>query len=268
MQIYFHLFGHSIPAYGLLIVLGVITANLLGAVIIRRYRLDFNDFIILEAYAFLGGFLGAKVLYLAVSFQDIDWSRILEPAYFNSLMQGGFVFYGGLIGGIAAVLCASRLHKIPWGPYLRHCIFLIPLIHCFGRVGCFFAGCCYGIPWDGLFSVTFPQGSLAPAGVPLFPVQLAEAFCLLALSLLLRYLDTVLTHFYAVETYLISYGIIRFVLEFFRDDSARGKLLFLSTSQWISLLLTGCCLYLLKRRAGQSKAAPKPPAQSGTSQTP
>lgn len=237
MQLYFNLFGHSLPSYGAMIATGIVISNILAiTLILRMYELDLNDFIILEAYCFLGAFLGAKILYLIVSYKEIKWNRFFDLHYFNVLMQSGFVFYGGMIGGLCAILVAGKVHKINYKNYVQHCVFLIPLIHCFGRIGCFLAGCCYGIPYHGLCAVTFPSNSLAPSGIPLFPIQLVEAAGLLLLALGILLMDRFIKK-NTLVLYLFGYGCLRFGLEFLRNDGERGHLGKLSTSQWISVLM-------------------------------
>lgn len=249
MKLYVNVLSHMIPSYGLMIVIGVVFANLLALCVLKKFNQDANDFIILEAYAFLGGCVGAKVLYLIASFKEIEWNRITEFDYFNQLMQGGFVFYGGLILGLLFVLGAGKVHKLPAIEYLRNYIFLIPFIHCFGRIGCFLAGCCYGIPYDGIGAIVFPEGSLAISGVPLFPVQLVEAVSLMIISMTILILQLRFNWKYTVETYLITYGIVRFILEFFRYDNVRGSIYMFSTSQWISLLLIVVVIVMLLYRS-------------------
>lgn len=237
MYQYLQILGLCIPMYGILIAAGVISSNFIALKIVKKNSLDQNDFIILEAYSFLGAFLGAKVLYLCVSYSSIDWSRILELDYFNQLMRGGFVFYGGLVGGLAFIFLAGEIHRIKSVEYLRSVIFMIPWMHCFGRIGCFFAGCCYGIPYNGYFSVVFPKGSFAPANIELFPVQLVEAFGLMIIAIIILNLEFVKKVSCSIEIYLLSYSILRFITEFFRHDSSRGKFFTFSTSQWISILV-------------------------------
>lgn len=237
MHLYFHLFGHMIPSYGLMIAVGVILANLIALPLIKKNQHDLNDFIIIEAYVIGGAFIGAKLLYLIVSLENIEWEHIFNFEYFNSLMQGGFVFYGGLIGGLLFALLAGKLHKLPVKEYIIDYIFLIPFVHGFGRIGCFMAGCCYGIPYDGIGAVIFPENSYALSRISLFPVQLVEAFALLTISLLVLYFHLFRKSKYTVETYFILYGIIRFVLEYFRYDDFRGKLGIFTTSQWIAVML-------------------------------
>lgn len=235
MHTFVNIMNFNIPSYGLAIIIGVITTNMVALAFLKGSNLDRNDFIILEAYTFLGAFLGAKILYLWVERYRIDWTRILEFDYFNGLMQGGFVFYGGLIGGLLSVFAAGRIHKIDAAGYVRRFIFLIPYIHSFGRIGCFFAGCCYGIPYEGAFAVTFPPDSLAPGGVKLFPVQLVEAFFLMVLAAVILLLQLTKNIKYTTELYLTAYAVLRFVLEYFRYDEARGTFLMFYTSQWISI---------------------------------
>ncbi len=237
MQVYIHLGELHIPSYGLMILLGIIVGNVCAGIVLRKEKLNVNNFIALEGYSLMGAFLGAKLLFFVVSFRHIDWSRIFEAEYFNLLMQGGFVFYGGLIGAILLMLLAGKWHKINAVEYLRSAVFMIPIMHGFGRIGCYMAGCCYGIPYDGFGAVVFPKESFALSGVALFPVQLVEAVLLLLLGVILMYMRLRKRWHYTLETYILSYALIRFVLEYLRYDENRGIFAGLSTSQWISVLL-------------------------------
>lgn len=250
MQLYVNVFGFQIPSYGLMIALGIVVANMIAFVILKRNKSDINDFIILEAYGLLGGFTGAKLLYLIVSYRTIEWEQMRNITYFNQLMQSGFVFYGGLIGGLALVFIAGKVHKIDAMMYLRQFVFLIPFVHGFGRCGCFLAGCCYGIPYEGFGAVVFPENSYALSGVKLFPVQLVEAALLFFTSLLIFCLQEKVHLHYTIELYLVLYAIIRFVLENVRYDDARGYLWRFSTSQWISvaMLMVAGIMVMRKRQ--------------------
>lgn len=239
MHIYVEIYGHRIPTYGLLITIGVILANLIAIICMKRkYKKDcIEDFLIVEAYTMAGAFLGAKCLYLLVSYRDIDWENIFNIKYFNTLMQGGFVFYGGLIGGLIFIFLPEKIHKIEAEKYIEHYIFLIPLIHAFGRIGCFEAGCCYGIPYTGYGAVYFPEGSMAPPDIALFPVQIIEAFFEFIIAAYIYRCSDKLGSKKGLYEYLWLYSLLRFVLEFFRYDVNRGKIGFLSTSQIISLVI-------------------------------
>lgn len=236
MHLYFNFFNKSIPGYGLMIVLGLIISNLIALKIIKDTKLNFNYLLILEGYGLLGGGIGAKLLYLITIFNKINWYELTNIHYLNSLLRGGFVFLGGLIGALIFLFLATYLHHINIQPYLQNLIFLLPFAHAFGRLGCFMAGCCYGIPYSGFGHVIFPTDSLAPANIPLFPIQLLEAFCLFILSFIIYYFSK---HFNysALLTYLLTYSILRFFIEFLRYDQERGHISIFSTSQWISIFL-------------------------------
>ena len=161
MHVHLHILGLHIPMYGLMIVIGVAVANIVAVKIKKTYNFDINDFIILQAYAFLFAFIFAKIFYLFTIIEHIEFDKIFDINYLNSLIQGGFVFYGGLIGGLLGLYLAGKIHKIDYMMYLRHNIFLVPLAHAFGRIGCFCAGCCYGKECSGPFCVVFPIDSFA-----------------------------------------------------------------------------------------------------------
>ena len=235
MALYLNILGFHIPSYGFMITLGVITANLFALYPLRKYKLNFDDMLILEAYTLLGAFLGAKLLYLFISYRDIDWSRMLEPQYFNYIMQSGFVFYGGLIGGLLLFLLAGKIHHIDWKPFIIHLIYLIP--------------------YDGPFAVQFPEHSIAPSDTTLFPVQLVEAICLLILAVVLAILDLKKSYPHTIAIYFIVYGILRFLLEYVRYDAVRGHLFALSTSQWLSIgFVVGTICYLIRTSVSRKKA--------------
>ena len=163
-------------------------------------------------------------------------------------MQGGFVFYGGLIGGIIFMLLPGKIHKIKTEKYIEHYVFLIPLIHAFGRIGCFLAGCCYGRETTSRFGVVFPEGGLAPAGVKLIPTQLISSAgdFLIMIVLLLYYRKNKKdgTPGNVGFLYMLLYGVGRFLVEFLRNDNRGGAWMF-STSQWISMVIVAVELYCI-----------------------
>jgi phosphatidylglycerol:prolipoprotein diacylglycerol transferase len=114
----------------------------------------------------------------------------------------------------------------------------IPLGHAFGRLGCFFYGCCYGKPTDSFIGVLFPPDSAAGyLGVKVIPTQLISSFFLFVLFFILLFLRKKKRFDGQIAlSYIILYSIFRFLIEFFRGDP-RGTFLHLSTSQFISLIL-------------------------------
>lgn len=230
--------GKLVPYYGIMIVLGGMAATGLAFLLVRRFRLSTDSLMILEAYAVGGCFLGAKGLSLFQLMHLIEWSRMLQKEYFQMVMQSGYVFYGGLIGGIGLAYLGGRLHKIQTSDYLKTVVPCLPLAHGVGRIGCHLAGCCYGIPYNGFGHVIYHVPSFAPTGIPLFPVQLFEAslnFLLSAILLIKEWRNGPSGRM--VYFYLWAYAIIRlFEEKYLRYDLLeRGKYGPFTTSEWISM---------------------------------
>lgn len=243
----FYIDNLFIPYYGLMVVLAILAAGVLGYLLTKRYNILFEDFIILFAYA--GGFalLGAKILYLIVIADQIDWLRIMEPEYLRILMSGGFVFFGGLMGGIIALPLVKKIHKIDVLGIIKAIVPCIPLAHAIGRIGCHLTGCCYGVEYDGIFHIVYHNNLFAPNDIGLFPVQLTEAIINFILAVvLLIYISKKRPVTDTLYIYIIGYSAARFILEFFRGDvNERGIFLFLSTSQIISIILIiGSFIYM------------------------
>lgn len=247
---HFTLFGIPIQTYGLCTVLGAATAILWCLHAVKKRGLDTDVMIDLLIYAGIGALIGSKVLFLLL---DLPWIISHLGYLFSSLpvfvtyLAGGFIFYGGLIGLLLAVLWYACRHPISLGDYLAAAMPAFPLFHIFGRIGCFLAGCCYGMPSDSPFAM--PVYTLAnPAElVSRIPVPLYEAGCNVLIFLFLLWLFyRKSAAFRSLGSYLVLYGVIRFTLEFFRGDAERGVWL-LSTSQWISLLLLPLGLWMINQ---------------------
>ena len=235
-----------------MIVVGLAAAVICAFFIFKRRHFCYDDIFILVGFLILFTFVGAKAMYLLVSAGNIDWSGLADPNYLRAQMKSGFVFYGGLLGAIAAFPAAEKICRIPGRKYLNHLAGCFPLFHGFGRIGCLLAGCCYGVRYGGIGHIVYHGATYgAPDGVPLFPVQLLEAAAEFGTAFLLFYLESRgRTHL--IRLYLAVYACVRFLDEFLRGDRVRGYLGSLSTSQVCSLLiLIGIILYgLIERRRG------------------
>lgn len=228
----------------------------------RRYKLDAENAAYIYTFGFLGCGVGAKLLYILVTFDQImsDIRTLGAPAAILAHLQGGLVFYGGLLGAIGAAFLTARYLKCDITEYYPSLVPGIAIMAGFGRIGCFLTGCCYGAQAHTHFGVVFPEGSLAPAGVPLVPVQLYEVvfefLAVIVLVILSGRLPSVRPKL--LKLYCASYAAFRFCLEFYRADSARGVYGPFSTSQWISLLLITAIAVneVLNRRRSQRKTPP------------
>jgi phosphatidylglycerol:prolipoprotein diacylglycerol transferase len=155
-------------------------------------------------------------------------------------LRSGGVFYGGLIGAVAALVLLLRKRRIAFWTFVDMAAPAAALGHAIGRVGCFLAGCCWGrecsLPWAVTFTDPAAERNVGvPLNVPLHPTQLYESAGLLALCGLLLALGRRRPgQVFAV--YLGGYALLRFTIEFFRGDP-RGSVFggALSTSQLIAL---------------------------------
>lgn len=238
MGLGFYIGDRLIPYYGFFIALGVVAAGAVGCLQVKLFRKDCNDFFILAGMVGLGGIIGAKLLYLAVSWEQIDVSSLTNPETFSGILNGGFVFYGGVAGGLLAAAACKKWLRVDTWAYAAVCIPCIPIAHAFGRFGCSAVGCCYGMPYEGPGHIVYTHSLFAPNNQPLFPVQAVEAVGELGIAaFLLLYIDTRKGRKNdSLWLYFTLYAILRFVLEYARYDfQERGGWGPFSTSQWISL---------------------------------
>lgn len=239
----FHIFGTELSAYLVLALAGLLAGLVVGEFTRRKIGLSRMGLLGFVLCCSLGAILGAKLLFVLV-----EWQAFLEnPA--DVLGKGGYVFYGGLLVSFLAAWLWCHKTRTPYLPMMDIFIPGVTLFHAFGRVGCLLAGCCYGIPTSSPMGIVYPEGSLAPAGIPLFPAPVYEAIFLLILTAVLL----LILKFSAADgkvfgIYLAAYALWRFIIEFYRGDP-RGTVLGLSTSQFISIfLLLGGLLLLFRRK--------------------
>lgn len=260
----FELLGKTISMYGVLSLIGIFTCGIYICRKAKQRGYDDNNFIILLLLSSIGVFAGGHLLYIITRADLIvklfsDWGKYVKS--FGDFIDclgiicGGSVFYGGLIGGVAVGVIYCKKKKLDVAEYSDIIAPGVPLFHCFGRIGCFLGGCCYGI--ESSFGFTAHGNELIPTvnDVQRFPVQLLEATLNLLLFFALAYmLNKGIFKGRLFAVYLLSYTVIRFFDEFLRGDTYRGFLFGLSTSQLISIILFVCSLiYLFVKRKNKIK---------------
>ncbi len=154
--------GLPIRGYGVMLMLGVVSAMYVAMVRCDKSGLSREAFFSLATWTVVAGMVGARVFYCVQKWNELG--DTLGEKVWKSLQvtEGGLVVYGSVIGGLIAIAFWSRRNRFPLLT-LADCItpaFFIGLA--FGRVGCFLNGCCYGgICESSLPSITFPSGSPA-----------------------------------------------------------------------------------------------------------
>jgi phosphatidylglycerol---prolipoprotein diacylglyceryl transferase len=191
----------------------------------------------------IAGLFGAKALFVLTNLE------LYREGVFQitKLGSGGIVFYGGMIGGLIALCIWTIKNRFPVITTLSAMTPALAFGHALGRLGCFAHGCCHGaachLPWGVAYHD--PQALARPLGVPLHPTQIYEFLGLIAIgTLCLKENKRFGASSRSFAYYLLSYGTLRFFVEFFRADSLRGEWGGLSTSQWVSLAMIISCLFL------------------------
>ena len=238
--ILFHIGSFELASYGLMTALAYMVASWYLYKRLHYIQLDKDTFWNIIFIAFVAALLGAKLLYLIVSWPEMG--ATFADKIHNALhtFRYGFVFFGGAIAAIISLLIYFKKKHLPVLQTADFMVVGLPLGHAIGRIGCFLAGCCHGKPTDLPWGVVFtdPHSLVAPEylGVHLHPTQLYESL----LNLLLFF---ILQHLYkkhprcgsVLVAYVVGYALLRFSIEFFRGDYRGGFLLGFSPSQLIAL---------------------------------
>jgi len=234
-------------SYGALVATGFLVATALGARSIRDRKPTHpgarpGEVVDLTSLVLLGGLIGGRLFYGALHFEEFLPNLLTIFA----LWQGGLVWYGGFIGGVITLWIYTRLHGRQFLVTLDDAIPFAALAHAFGRIGCFLNGCCYGKPTDAWYGMTF-----VTTEEPVIPTQLLEAAGLILIFWVLRRIqlnrgDALIRapgRLFAL--YLISYGSLRFGIEFLRGDQMHW-IAGLTLQQFISAALIALGLVGLK----------------------
>lgn len=255
-----------LPTYGVLVVSGLVVGLYVASRLAVREGLNRDEIYNLGVYIALAGIIGSK---LALIVQERDF-YLQSPSQLFSLetLQSGGVFYGGLVLAILTGIWYTRRRRLP---FLKTADAFAPGIaigHALGRLGCFSAGCCWGLPTSLPWGVTFtnPYSNEVvgvPLGVPLHPTQLYESFAEFVIFIVL-YSQYRKKQFdgQTLGWYLILYPTVRFLVEFLRSHVGEAMLFggALSDAQATSLFLIGTGAWLLwlrpHRRQQPSPARP------------
>lgn len=192
----------------------------------------------LALYIIVAAFIGGKLLFYMEK-PDYYFS---PPSNMLKNFRQGFVFYGSLLFAIPVAIWFFRKEKWPLWPVLDRLAIAGVIVHLFGRMGCFFAGCCYGTPTDSILGVTFTDehSQANPLHTSLHPTQLYEATLLVTiLGVLWMFKRHKRFEGQLFFIYIIMYAAGRSVIEIFRGDLRRGFIIddVLSHSQFISIIL-------------------------------
>jgi phosphatidylglycerol:prolipoprotein diacylglycerol transferase len=241
-----------INTYGVFLAIAFLCAILVTVKLAERDGLPRQKIYDLSLWMLLAGLVGSKILML---FTEPEYRE--QPLRLLSLdfLRSGGVFYGGLLGAVIAGYLLMRRYQLPWWKTADAFAPGIALGNFFGRQGCFAAGCCWGepttLPWGVKFTALAHEITGVPTDTHLHPTQLYESFAMLLVFFFLLWLyKRKRFSGQVILAYALLYSVIRFAIEFVRDDP-RGDILGLttltglSTSQMISIIIGVSSLILL-----------------------
>jgi phosphatidylglycerol:prolipoprotein diacylglycerol transferase len=233
--ILFEFAGLKITTYGLIVAVAFLSSIYLASGLAKKQGINNELIFDLGFIIIIWAIIGARLLYVIIWYKEY----IKDPISIFKVWEGGLVFYGGFIASFIASLWWIKRKKLN---FLMLADIIAPFIafgHSIARIGCFFAGCCYGRPSDChgiLCEAVFPALN---DNIPRYPTQIYESFAnfLNFIILIIFFKKFKNKNGDVIFLYLLNYGITRMIIEFFRGDPERGKILFLSTSTFISIFM-------------------------------
>jgi phosphatidylglycerol---prolipoprotein diacylglyceryl transferase len=244
----FKIGNFSVYYYGLMMVVAYLVVFLVMRNT-KKYE-DFNIDTVLDISIFIviGGVVGARIFYVLLNLGEY----LGNPLGMFNMREGGLSWHGALLGGLVATILLSHLKKIPLGKVTDFAAVHSTIALAIGRIGCFLNGCCYGKPTSFFTGVDFSAAGLA---YHRHPTQLYESFVMvISFFILLGWWNK--RKFNGELTLLLFflYGITRFLVEFFRDNTADQYIggVNLSLAQYLSIfMIIGCgiAVYFKRKKA-------------------
>jgi phosphatidylglycerol:prolipoprotein diacylglycerol transferase len=248
----------TIHSYGVMIAVAFLAALYLIKRDCPKYDLDPDVVGDATFWTLVVGLLGTRILHIIMFPESYAWS---DPLGWIAVWRGGLVFQGAFPAAFIFCTVFLRMKGLPFWRTVDVACPYMALGHGIGRIGCFLNGCCYGersdIPWAIPFRRVPWDLTQNPVGSPPFldhckrfglsysdhwsypvhPTQLYSVFGLIALCFLLLYLRKRWRPFdgYLMATYIMFYGVLRFIIEFYRGDGNPAHWGDLSDQQYFSL---------------------------------
>lgn len=233
----FRIGGITVYSYGFMLFLAFLVGIFVTGRELKRRGYDPAAVYPVALAAVVGGVLGARLFYIIGHWSEFsgNWGAIFD------LNMRGLVFYGGLALAVPLCLLVNRLTGVPAAVMADSVAVTMPLSLAVARIGCFLNGCCGGKPSGLPWAVTFP-GSAASV----HPTQLYELVLdLLLFTLILRARKGLRSGWATFLLFLSGYGLVRFLVEFFRYHPREGGAAFFQSLS-LSLFL-GCGTLLFSR---------------------
>jgi phosphatidylglycerol:prolipoprotein diacylglycerol transferase len=197
--------------YGLFIAFAMFLSLIIGMKQSKKYNIEEEDLIDMFLVA-----LPFAVIFARLFFVVFTWDNFKNDLLgIFRIWEGGLAIYGGLIGAVGAVLLFCKKRKMDVLNLFDFACVYLPLSQAIGRLGNFTNQELYGTYTDLPWGMT---GSRI-GDIPVHPAFLYEfVFNLIIFLILLKLRKNKKVKGSVFATYLMSYSLIRFLLEFIRTD--------------------------------------------------
>lgn len=257
------LFGRTISAYsyGTMLMLAFICGWLLALPRLKRLAYKADKVLTVIFGSSISALIAARLLFVLTNWQA--FAPTFPESLLNFRSLAGMVAYGGYLGGFLGSFLLARWYGWNWLALADTVAPSLALGLCLTRIGCFLAGCGFGLPTEGPFGVSFPrwshtfhdhllQGLIshnALLSLPVHPTQLYESLAGLVICVILLVIFRKFQRHIGVTfaSFLMLYGVFRFLVEFIRGDLGRGIYAGLSTSQWLAVFTVGWAIWIVRR---------------------
>ncbi len=257
----FSLGPFTVHSFGVCMATGFLLGWWVVSYLCRKTGQNADSISSLLTWLMVSAIIGARAAYV-IEHWNAEFAG--HPAQIFRIDQGGLMFYGGLIAAAAGLALFAKISRRHWFEITDLVLTAVPLGHAFGRIGCFFHGCCYGRIVKNGWGVCFPKYSpawheqlnatpplidqFAAQSLPVIPTQLIEAGCNFLLFLFLFANYTKRHHLRGFQSgcYLMGYAVIRFCIEYLRGDPrfAVGPFSISQTISFAVFLAGAVILYL------------------------
>lgn len=226
----------KIPLYGILVLTGILSGLYIMYKNVKtlNYKKEENYGLIL--YILLGTLFGAKYFTLLTNFNkfkdNIDFKKI------------GLSSYGAIIGILILLIIFAKQYKKNFKELINNILPAIPLMYGISKIGCFLAGCCYGIKYNGPLSITYKYSLSAPKNISLLPIQIIETITFILIYLYISKKKKENKNIIGIT--LLLCGLSKFLLDYLRMNHI-NKILTVNQIVSIPFIIIGLILYFKEK---------------------
>lgn len=236
-----------VPSYGLLLLVAFFVGSEAAARAGATIDVPRSRILAAATLVQIAAVVGARLLFLVEE----------HPTTWLTLWQGGLTFAGSIPATLIAIALLARRWRIRFSELVDPLCHAAAIGQAIGRIGCFLAGCCYGVPAER-FAVHFAAESVAGHDPARLPTQLVEALLALGLFFLLhRNKKWLLIPYRTFAVYLIGLGTIRLLVEPWRGDrlplAVFGSV---ATATSAAIVGVGLALFALSRKEPERTPPP------------